>query len=103
MRQFTLSTPNGTLLGFLVLIADNDDEPISGSAMIQAHTAALPPEDAAPARTLEALAGQLLVWQPHGEGIALYDAEGGLAADIRQQYLRLGGHTLLLTDLEGNL
>ena len=40
MRQFTLSTPNGTLLGFLVLIADNDDEPISGSAMIQAHTAA---------------------------------------------------------------
>ena len=50
MRQFTLSTPNGTLLGFLVLIADNDDEPISGSAMIQAHTAALPPEDAAPAR-----------------------------------------------------
>ena len=93
MRQFTLSTPNGTLLGFLVLIADNDDEPISGSAMIQAHTAALPPEDAAPARALEALAGQLLVWQPHG----------GLAADIRQQYLRLGGHTLLLTDLEGNL
>ena len=41
--------------------------------------------------------------QPHVEGIALYDAEGGLAADIRQQYLRLGGHTLLLTDLEGNL
>lgn len=103
MRQFTLSTPNGTLLGFLVLIADNDDEPISGSAMIQAHTAALSPEDAAPARALEALAGQLLVWQPHGEGITLYNAEGGLAADIRQQYLRLGGHTLLLTDLEGNL
>ena len=103
MRQFTLSTPNGTLLGFLVLIADNDDEPVSGSAMIQAHAAALPPEDAPSARAWEALAGQLLVWQPHGDGIALYDAEGGLAADVRQQYLRLGGHTLLLTDLEGNL
>lgn len=103
MRQFTLSTPNGTLLGFLVLMANNDDEPVSGSAMIQVHAAALPPEDAAPARALEALAGQLLVWQPHGDGIALYDAEGGLAADVRQQYLRLGGHTLLLTDLEGNL
>ena len=103
MRQFTLSTPNGTLLGFLVLIADNDDEPISGSAMIQEHADALPPEDAASARALEALAGQLLVWQPHGDGIALYDADGGLAADVRQQYLRVGGHTLLLTDLEGNL
>ena len=103
MRQFTLSTPNGTLLGFLVLMADNDDEPVSGNAMIQAHTVALPPEDAAPARALEALAGQLLVWQPHGDGIALYDADGGLAADVRQQYLRVGGHTLLLTDLEGNL
>ena len=103
MRQFTLSTPNGTLLGFLVLMADNDDEPVSGSAMIQVHAAALPPEDAAPARALEALAGQLLVWQLHGDGIALYDADGGLAADVRQQYLRLGGHTLLLTDLEGNL
>ena len=103
MRQFTLSTPNGTLLGFLVLMADNDDEPVSGSAMIQVYAAELPPEDAVPARALEALAGQLLVWQPHGDGIALYDAEGGLAADVRQQYLRLGGHTLLLTDLEGNL
>ena len=37
MRQFTLSTPNGTLLGFLVLIADNDDEPISGSAMMLSY------------------------------------------------------------------
>ena len=82
MRQFTLSTPNGTLLGFLVLMADNDDETVSGNAMIQAHAAALPPEDAAPARALEALAGQLLVWQPHGDGIALYDADGGLAADM---------------------
>ncbi|MBH5329759.1 hypothetical protein H9Q10_08770 [Eikenella sp. S3360] len=103
MRQFTLSTENGTLLGFLVLTADSDDEPQSGHAMIQPHEASLPPDAAAPARTLAALAGQLLAWQAQGEGIALYDAAGSPAADIRQQYLRLGGHTLLLTDLEGNL
>ncbi|OAM29211.1 MULTISPECIES: hypothetical protein [Eikenella] len=103
MRQFTLSTENGTLLGFLVLTADSGDEPQSGHAMLQLHEAPLPPADAAAARALAALAGQMLAWQPQGEGIALYDAEGSPAADIRQQYLRLGGHTLLLTDLEGNL
>ncbi len=103
MRQFTLSTANGTLLGFLVLTADSDSEPQSGNCMIQLHEASLPAEAAAAARALAPLCGQLLAWQPQGDGIALYDSAGRPAADIRQQYLRLGGQTLLLTDLEGNL
>ena len=105
MRQFTLSTAKGTLLGFLVLTADSegDAEPQSGNCMIQLHEAELPAEAAAAARALAPLCGRLLTWQPQGDGIALYDSAGRPAADIRQQYLRLGGQTLLLTDLEGTL
>lgn len=103
MRRFAISTPDGILQGFLVLTSgdETDPPPKSGVCMLQLHTQAEAPS--AINRLLSPLAGQLLTWHLHGDSIGLCDAAGRTVAGIRQQYLRLGDETLLLSDLEGNL
>ena len=103
MHRFAINTPDGALQGFLVLTSDDetDPQPQSGICMLQLHAQAeMPP---AINRLLSPLAGQLLTWHLHGDSIGLCNAAGRTVAGIRQQYLRLGGETLLLSDLEGTL
>lgn len=102
MQQFTLSTPEGRHLGFIVFLPDNEHEtpPQSGVCMLrlQAAEAALP--EAAP---LPAWADQTLFWRTEGEALAIYDAGNQAVADLRQQYLRWSGRLFVLSDLSGNL
>lgn len=105
MHRFAISTSDGILQGFLVLTSGDETDPQSksGACMLQLHIhtqAEVPP---AINRLLSPLAGQLLTWHLHGDSIGLCDAAGRTVAGIHQQYLRLGGETLLLSDLEGNL
>ena len=105
MQQFTLNTLDGTHLGFMVFVPDNehDPQPQSGSCMLrlQAAEAGSLPEQVA--QVLTPYTSSILSWHISGEVLSLCDAEGSIIADLRQQYLRIGGLTLQLTNLNGNL
>lgn len=102
MQQFTLSTTDGLHLGFMVFLPDNrhDPQPQSGTCMLRLQAADADGMQAA--RLLNPHDGAPLTWRIERETLHLYGADGGFLADIRQQYLRIGGAVFRLDDLQGS-
>lgn len=101
MHTFTLSDSGGRHLGFMVFLPDSEHDggADSGSCMFSLTAA----DDAVLPQGLEQYAGRSLRWCREGGGFALYGEDGTPLAALDGQYLNLGGLTLILSDLEGNL
>ncbi|MDO4694218.1 MAG: hypothetical protein Q4A62_06275 [Eikenella sp.] len=105
MQQFTLSTPEGIHLGFIVFLPDEEygEPPQSGVCMLRLQAADASPAGLPAGNRLQAWAEQALLWRVEGDTLTIYDPTGHPIADLRQQYLRWGGQWFVLSDLNGNL
>ena len=99
MHQFSIHAPDGEHLGFLVMLADDETapHPESGQLALQIQPAA---KNTALARLAQA---QTLYWQAAGDHVRIRDEDGDHRANIRQEWLLIGGERYLLNDLEGSL
>lgn len=103
MHYFSLHNQSGEHLGFFIMLADDESaaQPESGrfALKLQSET---PPRDqsALPLlRELEA-SGSLLAWRTEKDKINLFADETPVGT-LRNEYLTLSGHTLVLNDLTG--
>lgn len=105
MQQFTLNTPEGIHLGFIVFLPDNEYEepPQSGACMLRLQAADASSAELPAGNPLSSWAEQSLLWYIEGDSLTIHDQNGGQIAELRQQYLRLGGQLFVLSDLNGNL
>ncbi|UOO80799.1 hypothetical protein LVJ83_07310 [Uruburuella testudinis] len=103
MHYFSIHTQAGEHLGFFIMLADDETEqpPQSGrfAVKLQSET---PPQDSA---ALNALSPYLndeapLYWAAEKDHVALFDGQSTIGR-IRNEYLSIGGQTLLLNDLTG--
>ena len=99
MHQFSIHAPDGEHLGFLVMLADDETrpQPESGQLALQIQPAA---KNTALARLAQA---QTLYWQFTRDHVRIHDEDGDYRANIRQEWLIIGGEHYQLTDLEGSL
>ena len=99
MHQFSIHRPSGEHLGFLVMLADDETAPHPESERLplQIHPAA---KNTALARLAQA---QTLYWQTSGDHVHIRDEDGDHRANIRQEWLIVGGEHYQLNDLEGSL
>ncbi|ASK28529.1 HLGFF motif protein [Neisseria chenwenguii] len=97
MHYFSIHTQSGSHLGFLIMLPDDESEtpPESGRFVVKLQNGAAFP-------ALENLQNPdaPLVWRINKERIELFDGESNVAT-LRNEYLTIGGQTLLLTDLTG--
>lgn len=105
MQQFTLNTPEGIHLGFIVFLPDDEYEepPQSGVCMLRLQAADASSAELPTGNPLQAWAEQTLLWRVEGDTLTIHDSTGHPVADLRQQYLRLAGRLFVLSDLNGNL
>ena len=99
MHQFSIHARSGEHLGFLVMLADDETspQPESGQLALQIQPAA---QGSALARLAQA---QTLYWQLTRDHVRIHDEDGDHCANIRQEWLLIGGERYLLNDLEGSL
>ena len=101
MHQFSIHTRSGEHLGFLVMLADDETSP-------QPERRAASPCKSNPPRKTPALArlaqgAKALYWQTAGDHVRIRDEDGDHRANIRQEWLIVGGEHYQLNDLEGSL
>lgn len=103
MYQFSLHTPEGEHIGFLIMLANDEQHPTNGQLAL---------------KLLSNLSAQLLhkhqpivrlarektlFWTIASERVTLFDVEQTPCASIYQQWLNIGGEHYLLNDLTGTL
>ena len=102
MMHYTVNTLSGEHLGFLVMVADDDDHPDSGLCMVKVQTvnetAARLPETMALADLAQ---HQALTWQVADRQVWLCDADQIRQGCLKDGYLHLGRIVLQLNDLTG--
>ncbi|UOO76316.1 hypothetical protein LVJ85_09820 [Neisseria sp. Dent CA1/247] len=103
MHYFSIHTQQGEHLGFFIMLPDDESEqpPLSGRFAIKLQSENTP-QDTAAARAVE-LYGQYetpLYWKVEKDHVVLFDDEN-LLGRIRNEYLSIGGQTLVLNDLTG--
>lgn len=85
------------------MLADDETEqpPQSGRFAVKLQSEA-PPQDQAAVQALSAwqLADTPLLWAAEKDYVALFGGDEAIGR-IRNEFLSIGGHTLLLTDLTG--
>lgn len=105
MHYFSIHTSSGEHLGFLIMLADDENEqpPQSGRFTVKLQSEA-PPQDSVAARTLSLYQSTdtPFYWAVEKDSVSLFD-DGGHIGRIRNEYLTIGGHTLLLNDLTGTM
>ncbi|MDK4687698.1 HLGFF motif protein [Kingella negevensis] len=95
MHQFSIHTQNDELLGFLIMLADDEYSPQSGQLAIKLSS----PVSSA-AQPLEGWANEsLLKWRITQDKISVYDYEDTLMGFIKQEWLIINGKHFLLNDL----
>ena len=103
MHYFSIHTQSGEHLGFFIMLADDETEqpPQSGRFAVKLQSEA-PPQDQAAVQALSAwqLADTPLLWAADKDYVALFGGDEAIGR-IRNEFLSIGGHTLLLTDLTG--
>ena len=103
MHQFSIHTPAGTHLGFLIMLPDDVHEPTHGQLALKLldnlpnmlHTAAQP--------LIEWANAGALTWIVGNQNVSVHDEDGELMGSIRQEWLIIKGAQFVLNDLEGAL
>lgn len=103
MHYFSIHTQAGEHLGFFIMLADDETEnpPQSGRFMVKLQSEQAPQDQAAvgavsPYQTTDTP----FYWAVEKDYVALFDDEGAIGR-IRNEFLNIGGQTLLLNDLTG--
>ena len=103
MHYFSIHTPAGEHLGFLIMLADDENEqpPQSGRFAIKLQSEALP-QDTAAVRALAEYqdSEQALYWALAKDGINLFSEQENIGR-LRQEFLTISGQTLLINDISG--
>lgn len=104
MHYFSIHHSNGEHLGFFIMLANDETEqqPQSGRFIIKLQSEQIPSDTAAIA-SLEPLQSPEppLYWAVEKDHIILFSEENQAIGCIRNEYLTIGKHTLLLNDLTG--
>ncbi|MDO4878763.1 MAG: hypothetical protein Q3966_05640 [Neisseria sp.] len=103
MQYFSINTPEGLHLGFLVMLEDEGDGRTaqSGSLVVKLQSESPIPDFAE--RALSPLSDPQAAcsWEADADGADIYDAQGRALGRIRQQYLNLGGQMFVLENMVG--
>lgn len=105
MHYFSIHTQNGTHLGFLIMLPDDEQAAQTQGGRFAVKLQSENPQiDSAAAQALSALesADTPLYWTVEKDGVTLSNGESAIGR-IRNEYLSLGGQTLVLNDLTGTL
>ncbi|WP_274585419.1 hypothetical protein V6667_05520 [Neisseria leonii] len=99
MHYFSLHSQNGSHLGFLIMLPDDENgrPPQSGRLAFKLENT----PEAAPLAPYQGLETPLY-WQVENGETVLSDGETAIGR-IRQEWLTVGGHTFTLNDLAGSL
>lgn len=105
MHYFSIHTTHGEHLGFFIMLPDNESEqaPSGGRFAVKLHSETAP-QGAAAVRIIghyEAYETPLY-WKVEKDHVALFDGETAIGR-IRNEYLSIGGQTLVLNDLTGSI
>ncbi len=101
MHYFSIHTPSGEHLGFLIMLADDENEnpPQSGrfAVKLQSET---PPQDIGALNVLAPYQhhGQALYWRAEKDGVYLFDEKNSIGR-LHQEFLNIAGQTLLINDI----
>lgn len=95
MHSFSIHTPQGAHIGFLVLVSD-DETRQHGSLMLRGN-------ESAEAAALAAWQECALTWHWQGDAAEIRTDNGTPAGSLKAEHLNLGGHTFILNDLTGQL
>ena len=103
MHYFSIHTQSGEHLGFLIMLADDENEnpPQSGRFAIKLQSET-PPQDTAALNALTPYqhSTQPLYWAVEKDSIHLFDEQNSIGR-LRQEFLNIGGQTLLINDISG--
>lgn len=104
MHYFSLHTSDGRHIGFFIMLPDdeNTENAQSGRFAVKLQSEETPPDSPA-VRTLlqwQNNAEQALYWAVEKDHVALFDEQGPLGR-IRNEWLTIGGETLLINDITG--
>lgn len=102
MDYFSLHDSDSLHCGFLIMIADNEtaERPTSGQFVFKLQDSAPQAAEDVLAHLQEPHSGQ--IWRVEKERVHLF-SDGHIIADIRQEYLTIGGQTFVLNDMTGML
>ena len=95
MQQFTINTPDGEHLGFLMMLADDEQTHASGQLAIKLTT------NVQDNRLTDWQNEGALFWAIDGDCVKVRDANDILRGTIRQQWLVIGSEHYLLENLTG--
>lgn len=105
MHYFSIHTQQGEHLGFFIMLPDDESgqPPSSGRFAVKAQSETAP-QDAAAAHTIAFYeeCGKPLYWKTEKDHVVLFDDES-LIGRLRNEYLSIGGQTLVLNDLTGTI
>lgn len=104
MQYFSLNTPEGAHLGFLVMLEDEGygGRPAqSGALAVKLHSENPIPQSAAKILSPLSDPSAACTWEIGADCVEIYDAGGDAVGRIRQQYLTLGGRTFVLENMVG--
>ncbi|MDO5640138.1 MAG: hypothetical protein Q4G28_09755 [Neisseria sp.] len=105
MHYFSIHTQSGEHIGFFIMLPDDESEqpPQSGRFVVKLQSE-LPQPNTAAIRTLSPYqdTDTPFYWTVEKDHVALFDGQT-IIGRIRNEYLGIGGQTLLLTDLTGTL
>lgn len=105
MHYFSIHTREGSHLGFLIMLPDNESEhpPQSGRFAVKLQSEQPPQPTAAAQALLHCQNAETpLYWTVEKDHVALFDGNGALGR-VRGEYLTISGQTLLLNDLTGTV
>ncbi len=104
MHYFSIHTPSGEHVGFFIMLPDDETEqpPQSGRFMVKLQSEAPPQEAAARALAPYQSTDTPFYWAVDKDYVTLFDRQENIGR-IRNEYLSIGGQTLLLNDLTGTL
>lgn len=100
MDYFSISSPDGEHLGFLIIMADEGDD------VSQSGEFALKLQDAGQQERVLCLVEQderALFWAMESDKLVLFNSDDEILGSIRQEWLTIFGHHFLLTDLTGTM
>ena len=97
MQQFSLSTPDGEHLGFMIMLADDEQTNQSGQLAIRLSNFTHFPQ----LHDWEKEAS--LCWTVVNDKVQVRDSNNVLRGTIHQQWLSIGTERFLLNDLLGAL
>ena len=95
MRQFSLSLPDGTHVGFLMMLADDEQTDPSGQLAVRVVQDVNVPR-------LEQWQNQgALFWEMVGDKVEIHDNHGVLCGTMAQEWLKIDSECFILGDLTG--